>query len=57
MAVLAALLASCGGGNWDDNERESEPATGSFTAPYNPNGTLVLINDTSSAEAPAAPAK
>ena len=59
LAVLAALLASCGGGPWDDNERESEATTGSFTAPapYNPNGTLVLIYDTPSAQAPATPAK
>jgi hypothetical protein len=66
LAVLTALLASCGGGPWDDNERESEATTGSSTAattgsstaaPYNPNGTLVLIYDTPSAATPVAPVK
>jgi hypothetical protein len=60
LALLAASLASCGGGPWDESERESEAATSSFTAPtapYNPNGTLVLIYEAPSAKAPAAPAK
>lgn len=57
LALLAALLASCGGGDWDERESESEATTSGSVAPYNPNGTLVLVNRTSSAEAPAAPAK
>ena len=42
LPFLAALLAGCGGGDWDDNDN-SEASTGTIVAPYNPNGTLVLV--------------